>query len=279
MRLRDCIERVFILAYREDTQQLEAAIAQSGFAVEVLRQQHQAEFQDFSSSYLCLLNHRSAWERVVQANQLTLIVEADFVPVINFGDLPLPFNAADPTVGIVWLYTCAPQLYSVSPEGFAEGYSTAMVAYIVTPNSAKCLVQLAESIEQSIGAKTYSTWDSTVEKFLRTKGFKNYIPFQNYGEHGGKPNPEHRQHGLSSSHRADVLYNKLAFLPLYAESTKNPAFTLLKTRSQARVKGIARLVSGKYLRPKIVRHSSVPMKLIRFAVGRHFHTSGSIGET
>lgn len=262
------IHQTYIIAYKESTQQLEDEFAIEGLSCEVVRQVHKEQFQGYSPSYLCLLNHRTAWEKATQSSGLTLIVEADFVPVVGLGKLPLPFKANQQDVGIAWLYTCAPQVYSVSDEGYAEGFSTSMVAYIITPASAKALLALSDEIAATSGPTAYSAWDSTVDKFLRSRGFKNYIPFRNYGEHGGKPNPEHRQNGLSPAHRADILYGRLAFMPPFAAEHQNPSLRLMAARLQARYKGLARLAAGKFLRPKIVRTSSVPLRLVKFAMRR-----------
>lgn len=269
--LVDAIDRVCIIAHKESTELLEATFAQAGFSCEVLRQQPQPEHQGFSPSYRCLLNHLRAWQQASQANRLTLIVEADFVPVIGLGQLPLPCNPNQPNLGIVWLYLCAPQVYSISQAGFAEGFSTSMVAYVVTPKSAATLIELAKEIQGKPDLGSYSTWDSTVDRFLRDRGFKNYIPFRNYGEHGGRPNPEHRQHGLSSAHRADVLYGKLSFMPLYAiDAGKISYLKYIQTRLQARLKGIGRLLVGKFLRVRVLRCSKTPARLVVFTLYRQF---------
>ncbi|WP_199333704.1 LPS biosynthesis glycosyltransferase [Oculatella sp. FACHB-28] len=270
LRLVDQISKVLIIAYRESTQVLEAALVKEGFECEVVRQIDREELRGSSPSYLCMLNHQRAWQQASEAEQPTLIVEADFVPVEGMGKLPVPYEPDDQNMGITWLYTCAPQIYSVSERGYARGFSTAMVAYILTPRSAGALVEMVEEIRATSGANAYTTWDSQVEGFLRARRFRNYIPFRNYGEHGGRPNPEHRQNGLSAVHRADVLYGKLAFLPPYAvqEDGKGNQLQLLTARLQARLKGIARLARGRFLRFKIVRTSSVPSRLIGFALRR-----------
>lgn len=262
------IGRIFIIAYKEPTELLEKALVKEGFVCEVLRQQDDPETQNFSPSYRCLLNHRRAWEKTLSEPQPTLIVEADFVPVIGLSKLPLPFNPDRADVGISWLYTCAPQVYSVSEMGHAEGFSTSMVAYIITPHSAKYLIELSEQIRETIGPTNYSAWDSEIDSFLRAKKLKNYIPFRNYGEHGGKPNPEHRQNKLSATHRADVLYGKLAFLPLYASADNGGQLKLLRVRLKARLKGIARLAIGKFLRLPVLRGSSYPARMLSFAIRR-----------
>jgi hypothetical protein len=269
-RCCDRIERVFIIAYKESTELLETTFKKEGLSCQVLRQKHESQQQNYSSSYLCLLNHKSSWEQAAQFERLTLIVEADFVPVVGFSNLPLPFPADEQNLGIAWLYTCAPQIYSVSQEGYAQGYSTSMVAYLVTPQTAKYLIELADEIKDKIGPSQYSTWDSEVESFLRSRKLKNFVPFRNYGEHGGIPNPEHKKNGLSRTHRADILYGKLAFLPLYATEPSSQKYLL--ERLQGRFKGLIRLVMGKYLRIPVLKGSSVPWRLLRFALQRQITT-------
>jgi GR25 family glycosyltransferase involved in LPS biosynthesis len=268
--LIDAISKVLIIAYKEATEQLEIFIEQEGFKTQLLRQNPKPEYQNFSRSYLCLLNHLNAWEIAVQDNQPAIIIEADFVPVQGFGKLPLPFDWQQTDVGISWLYTCAPQIYYISPDGYAEGFSVSTVAYIVTPQSAKYLIELAQEITNTIGATNYSSWDSEIDKFLRKKQLKNYIPWRNYGEHGGLPNPEHQQNKLSKTHRADVLYGQLAFTPMYAAGAKNPQWELFKARLKARCKGIARLLSGRFLRVRVLQGSKTPARLLSFAILRQF---------
>lgn len=267
-QLVDNISKVLIIACKESTQQLEQVFTEEGFECQVLRQEFKPEYENYSRSYLCLMNHLRAWE-IAQKEQLpTLIIEADFVPVVGIGKLPLPFNPNQSDVGVSWLYTCASQVYTILPEGYAEGFSVSTVAYIVTPKAANSLLGLAQEITQKYGSSNYSSWDSTLDNYLRARNFKNYIPWRNYGEHGGAPNPEHHQNKLSKTHRADVLYGKLAFAPPYAASTNWITFFLV--RLQARFKGIGRLVSGRFLRPKVIKGASTPTKLVKFALLRHF---------
>ncbi|MEM7063591.1 MAG: LPS biosynthesis glycosyltransferase [Cyanobacteria bacterium P01_B01_bin.77] len=258
--LVDCLGTTFILAYQEQTQTLSSFLCQAGCQVEVLRQVHRPDYKTYSRSYLCLLNHRQAWERALRSHQPTLIVEADFVPVANFGQLPPPYDPKDEHLGIAWLYTCASQIYHITDSGYAEGYSTAMVAYVVTQASAKQLIALADSIKAEPGPETYTPWDSGIEYYLRDRNFHNYVPWRNYGEHGGIPNPEHRQNNLSTTHRADVLYGPLAFVPPYGD--------VIKERAYGRIKGLGRLMLNKYLRGPVLRDSSHPGRLLQFAIGR-----------
>ncbi len=268
--LRHCLSHCFILAYREDTHQLEDTLSELGLSCQVVRQVHQPGYETYSRSYLCLLNHRAAWERVAQGDGLALIVEADFVPVRGMGELPASFDPQDPTLGIAWLYTCAPQVYTVTPQGHGLGYSTAMVAYVITPRSAQVLLEYGDRIAADPGPTAYSPWDSGLAYYLSDRGFQNYVPFRNYGEHGGISNPEHRQHihrrrRLSGAHRADVLYGPLCFLPAYAQGSP---WRYGQGRLYGRFKGVGRLLMGKYLRWPVLRGDSRPWPLAWFALGR-----------
>ena len=102
----------------------------------------------------------------------------------------------------------------------------------------------------------------------RKNNFKNYISYRNYGEHGGKPNPEHFQNRLSKAHRADVLYNKLAYIPEYANKQYNQRFHLIRTRLYARLRGLGRLFLGKFIRLSVLKKSKNPYQLIKFSLAR-----------
>lgn len=263
MRLVDCVGQTLVLAYRENTDPLVAALSEAGCQCTVLRQEHQPAYAAYARSYLCLLNHRRAWAQAQQSDQPTLIVEADFVPVANLGELPPPFDPQRDDLGIAWLYTCAAQIYEISARGYAQGYSTAMVAYVVTAQSAQLLMDLADGIATDPGPTAYSPWDSGIEYYLRDLNLINYVPWRNYGEHGGLPNPEHRENRLSATHRADVLYGPLAFAPAYGQ-----AEAVVRARSYARVKGLGRLLLNKYLRWPVLSGSVQPLALLKFALGR-----------
>jgi hypothetical protein len=267
--LSKSINKTLILAYKESTDNLENCLKEEGLSSQVLRQIHQPAYKDYSRIYLALLNHRDAWEIAAQETSLTLILEADFVPVIHFGSLPLPFDPQTQNVGIGWIYTCASQIYHVSSAGYAVGYSTAAVGYIITPQAARYLLDWERQVTADRGPTQYYNWDSMIEEFLRARGLKCYVPFRNYGEHGGKPNPEHKKAGLGNVHQADILYDRLAFTPLYAQDNPNPEWVVFSTRLKARIKGIGRLLFNKYLRWKVLKGSSTPLKMIRFAIVRH----------
>lgn len=267
--LRQSIAQIFVIAYQEDTTLLETFLDRAKFPYHILRQAKNEMPADFSRSYCCLRNHCKAWQRVVNSGAPGLIMEADFVPVKGFADLPMMCDVNDVRTGMAWLYACAPQLYYVTQAGFAEGFSVSTVAYVVTPPAAIALLELAEQIRLEYGECHYSPWDSQIEGFLRSRSLISYIPFRNYGEHGGIPNPEHAQNRdrwkqLSSCHRADRLYGELAFLPAYALNDR----AYYQARLYAWLRGLGRLFLGRFLRWKVLRQSNEPLRLLGFALKR-----------
>ena len=74
------LERVVVVAYREDTRALEAAIAAEGFTdVVVQRPVYTEEEQTYSRDFRCFMNHRNAWLDAATRPGWTLVIEADFV--------------------------------------------------------------------------------------------------------------------------------------------------------------------------------------------------------
>ena len=264
MRLIDYTSTVLIIAHKEETSRLAASLEQQGFNCQVQRQEHRPEQSGFARSYLCFLNHVEAWQWVAEHQKPAVIVEADFVPVRDMGQLPLPFAPDQPDVGMAWLYTCAAQVYDISPGRHAQGYSSSMVAYIMTPRAVPSLLQLFERVSQNPGPRHYYPWDSELDKTLLAQGLRNYLPFRNYGEHGSDhPNPEHKAHRLGRTHRADVLYGPLAFKPDYAMTEG-----FWRTRLWGRIRGLARLGMGRYAQLHVLRRAEVPFKILSFAMRR-----------
>lgn len=264
MNLRTYTDQVLILAYKEDTTRLEQYLTTSGMGCTVLRQVHQPHQVDYARIYLGFLNHQEAWKRVVEMGKAAVVVEADFVPVRDFAQLPLPFDPLAADTGVSWLYNCAAQIYNVSPLGHAQGFSSAAVAYIVTPQAAQHLLNFGEQVRRDRGEGFYYNWDSEVDSVLLAQGLRNYIPLRNYGEHGSaSPNPEHRRQGFSRTHRADVLAGPLAFTPDYV-----PTEGWWSTRLYARTKGLGRLMLGRFVRMQVLFTNTTPWRLTRFALGR-----------
>ena len=68
-QLSDRVGKTFIIAYKEDTEELDSTLKQEGLDCEIMRQQHQPKYKEYSPSYLCLLNHRSVWEIAKEQNK------------------------------------------------------------------------------------------------------------------------------------------------------------------------------------------------------------------
>ncbi len=267
MKLLDYTPRVFIIACKEDTTQIETYLASEGFDCEVLRQVHRPEYATYARSYLAMLNHESAWKRIAEEQRPAIVVEADFVPVTDFGQRLLPFDPTWEDVGMAWLYTCAAQIYAVSESGYAQGFSSSAVAYVMTPRAVPPLLAFADQEVRAVyGSDRYYSWDSELDTILLRENLRNFVPFRNFGEHGNSnPNPEHQQQGLGRTHRADILYGPLAFQPDYS-----PKEGYVRTRLYARLKGVARLLYGRYVRSHIWQEAEAPHRLLQFALLRHF---------
>ena len=101
--LRDQVRQIFVIACAEDTSLLEQVLNHEGMQVEILRQQPVSSSIQYSRSYLCLMNHVRAWQKIVEKDQPGLVIEADFVPVNGFGALPVPCDLTAKTTGLAWL--------------------------------------------------------------------------------------------------------------------------------------------------------------------------------
>ena len=87
--LRKLIKRTIILAYREDTSQLENTLRAAGLDPVIQRRTYTPTEQTYSRTIRCLLNHTDAWRAAAAATDgYTLILEADFVPCRDFTTLP-----------------------------------------------------------------------------------------------------------------------------------------------------------------------------------------------
>lgn len=269
MRLRDYIDKVYIVSNKLSTDKLKSEFIEQGFEVEELRQEFKPEYKKFSKIYLTFLNHKNAWGKASNNDKYSLIVEEDFVPINNFGQLLLPFDSNKENFGICWIYAVGPQIYSVSTYGYISGEASGLVAYIINSESATLLLKFAEEIRKKWDSKEYLPFDSEIKTFFLSRGKKNYLSYRNYGEHGGVINIEHKKNKIRRGgiHRADVLYGKLAFLPYYAKDNRIRCYMI---RLEARIYGIMRLLVGRYLRPKILFHSSTPFRLLKVAIGRQF---------
>lgn len=244
IRLNELVRHAVIIAGARDITQLEAALTAEGFQVVALHNKLSDAEKQYARIVRTLLGHQKAWMHCKAAGQAAIVVEDDFVPVRGMGSLPAPINPEQLDSAWAWLYCSAPRLRRVNAAFQGEGRCGAPVATIIAPALATHLVRFAEAQLAKIDRYKFWGWDGFVAKLMEAKGFVTYLPYRNYGEHGGLPNPEHRQRGFASSHYADVLWAPLHFLPEYAEGSR---LRYLGYRALGALKGWARLLSGRYL--------------------------------
>jgi hypothetical protein len=250
--LRDCVKQTFILAWREDTTALECALRQEGFVAEVLRPHYSAQEMTFSRMTRCLMNHRSAWRACARREGLSMVLEADFVPCVGLGAMPPPFPWETREKAWGWLYAGGPRLYEVWPGGYLRGHAACPVATVMSPTVAGVLLDFAEAELAHNDPQAYFPWDTYVQYHGKRHGVMSFIPFRQYGEHGGVPNPEHASGGMSMSgaHQAEALRGPLHFLPAYARGSR---WRYRQVRLHAKLRGFGRLVSGRFVEPKTLR--------------------------
>jgi hypothetical protein len=208
------------------------------------------------------MTHAAAWRLAARRKEPTLVVEADFVPVIGIGRQPFPLPEQMSASGIAYLYSCGPEIWDLSGSAIARGHSGAMVALVIPPAVAGLLLEFYGETMNANPDGVYTTWDSKIGYWLNKRGIECFLPYRQYGEHGGIWNPEHK----GRAHRADVLAAPLRFLPPYARGS---ALTFLKTRIRARWWGVLRLCSGRFLRLADFKRSRKG-EMLRFVVGRQF---------
>jgi hypothetical protein len=265
---------VFVILHNEDVARLSNALKAEGFEVREVRGPYASEMAGWSPNTLCLVNHRNAWRLIAEGDRASIVVEADFVPVRGFGGLSVPCELSDGREALAYLYVCGPQLWDL--VGGLRGHGGGGVAYVVSPQMARRLIEFADSEILATTPEKYMGWDSRVGFWLNQRGIQTYLPYRNYGEHGGHSNPEHHQAGLRRHHRADLLAAPLAFPPIYArESRLRFAWIRLCARSW----GIARLLAGRYLAWNDFWRSDEKLRLLRIAVGRHLFRSPASGST
>jgi hypothetical protein len=264
-QLRTAIRRAYIIAHKENVIKLRSALEADGFDVEEVRGPYTPEQSKYSLQMRCLVNHANAW-RIISAGKVPAIVlEADFVPVRGFAQLPLPFpytgGAHDARFG--WLYSGGSILYGFDEHGYPHGHGNTTVAYALTPKAARSLIVFFEREVAADGTGTYRMWDTYIGIYMRREaGILNHIPIYQYGEHGGLQNEEHRRAGIRGWHQADVLWRELCFLPNYANGW---TFRYRIIRVRGWLRGIARLVTLRYWNPRFI-NSDTSRGLIIMAI-------------
>jgi hypothetical protein len=255
--LRALASRVVILAYREDTGQLERCLRDQGLEPVVQRASYTPQELTYSRTIRCLLNHLAVWRDAAQAPGCTLVMEADFVPCRGFADLPAPFDPArHGPLAWAYLYAGGPRILRVEPGPFIGGHSACTVAMLISPQVAPLMVAFAEKLmAPPADLSAYSMWDTNLQWHVMGGGGRCYLPLRHYGEHGGEANPEHyakkpglvARLGISQNHHAECLMGRLAFLPPYAHGRLS---RYLRKRALAKLVGFGRLCTGRVVPAK-----------------------------
>jgi hypothetical protein len=261
--LKAICRQVIIVAHREDTSSLSAALRRQGFEVAEVRGPYSAQQQRWSSAMRCLVNHAHAWKTAANKSESVIVVEADFVPVRNFGDLPVPAPTSKFRNCLPYLYACGPEIWDLDGP-VARGHAGATVAMVIWPEIAKLLLEFFHEQVRSNPEGLYCPWDTQLGYWLKKRGIQSYLPYRHYGEHGGIGNFEHGGAGLGRSHRADALQDSLEFLPAYARGSQ---LKFLSVRVQARLWGWLRLMAGRLLAWRDFARSD-RTGMLRFALGR-----------
>ncbi|MFI5357304.1 MAG: hypothetical protein ACHQ4G_08215 [Opitutales bacterium] len=250
-----------ILAYREDTSQLEQTLKAEGFSVIFQRATYTEEELTYSRTIRCLLNHREAWKWASTRTACTLVVESDFVPCTGLGSLPAPFDPIRHGP-LAWgfLYSGGPRILRAHDDGALEGHASCPVALVVSPQSAALLARYAEHEIAHCDPREHSLWDTHFQWWVMGRQARCFLPLRQYGEHGGAANPEHalgrigwtagvpylRDSDLFNNHRAECLVGPLHFLPPYARGSRT---RFRVQRLIARLVGWGRLLSGRVAMP------------------------------
>src|SRR5262245_15606983 len=139
--LRVVSSGVIIIAHKEDTAPLRIALEAEGFAVDEVRGPYTTEQLNFSAIMRCFVNHANAWRIAAKRDRPTIIVEADFVPVKGFGDLPAPVPAAKFSNSLAYLYSTGPAIWDLATANVARGHGGGAIALLIPPKVAVLLLQ------------------------------------------------------------------------------------------------------------------------------------------
>lgn len=174
----DVIDTAYIIAHKEELQPLIQALASEGLQVEVIQGPYSEAQRTYSAALRCLVNHANAWRALIAAGRPALIVEADFVPVRGFGQLPLPCPVGGIDASLIYLYACGPEFWDLVNDHIARGHSGGMVAYVVSPAVASLMLAFcAEELQQNPFGQD-SAWDSVLGDWLKERGIESYLPYR-----------------------------------------------------------------------------------------------------
>lgn len=269
--LLEWTRKVHVIRYREDVTELRRELEREGFVVELCEGPYTKEQLLYSPSIQCLVNHASAWKKILASGAPAIVVEPDFVPIKDFGsqNCPMPFDDSYETVGMAWLYACGAIVYGADKYGYVHGHASSVAGCLITPRCAAALLEFFERAMAREKPGEYWPWDTELGVFLRReKHLYNYLPAYHLGEHGSDSRAEHSEHGMKKNwHQADVLLGPLAFLPKYANGSR---VRLLRYRIRAYAWGWLRLLRLRYFHPRYFNQetSANSVALLKFSISR-----------
>jgi hypothetical protein len=265
MSISDVVKQSYILAYREDVTALVAALANEKLNPTVLRASYSDEELLYARSTRVFISHYRAWQLAAHNNSYTLICESDFVPCVCLGSFPVFWPIGDSSTW-GYLYQGSPRVLALIGDGdYLRGHCAPLVAYVINAHIAHILCDFFCDEMNRYDPKKYFTFEAHLQWFVMGRGGKAFIPRKHYGEHGGLPNPEHREHGIprAGRHRADNLAARLYFRPQYAENW----IKYIAVRICSHMRGLARLLSNRWILDTNVYYNGPKEKLKMNAIG------------
>lgn len=246
--LRDFASQVIVIAYREDTSKLSNALESEEFNVKIARATYTIQEEAYSRSIKCMLGHMHALGIASDHDGPTIICEADFVPCVGFGRMPLPVPESMRLSSACWLYANRPVINGPVYEYSFQGYSNSPVCYLISPPVARTAARFAQHLLSTHNPNDYAGWDNMFPDYLKDSGVRQLIAHCCYGEHGGHTNPEHEANIRfgTPDHRAEALMSRLAFLPAYADGSW---LRFVVVRLYYRCLGLGRALLFRFCRP------------------------------
>ena len=258
--MNEVVNQSYVLAYQENVTPLVDALIKERLNPAVLRASYSEEELLYARNTRTFINHYRAWQLASNYyNSYTLICEADFVPCRGIGFFPI-FWPIDDSLAWGYLYQGSPRLLAVvGARDYLRGHCGPLVAYVINAHIAGILCDFFHHEMTRYDPRKYFTFDAHLQWFVMGRGGKAFIPWKHYGEHGGLPNPEHRESGLARAgrHRADNLAGRLHFRPQYAESWLDYA----AVRVFSHTLGLARFLSNRWIVDTDVYHNNLKGKL------------------
>ena len=246
-RLSEVVSQSYIVCHKEDVTELRDALSREGLNPSENRLAYSDKEKAYHSSTKCFLNHASVWHEAATKAGYTLIVEADFVPCRGLGSFAT-FWPVEDVEAWGYLYQGSPRVLAlIGPSEFLRSHCSPTVSYVINSVIAKKLIKFYEYEFGRHDPHKHYTFESHLQWWMMGQGGRAYMPLRHYGEHGGRPNPDHAAVANLSrqgEHHADNLAAPLQFLPAYAEGSR---LKYLQVRAVSKLHGLARLATGRWI--------------------------------